>query len=338
MRKRVFGRIEGGAVDELVLESADAAVSILNYGCVVRDWRVDGPGGSLPMVLGFPDMAAYETASRSHGAIVGRLANRTKEATFDLDGVTYALTQNHGPARQHHIHGGAIGLGKRLWEMDADDAANAVHLRYHSPDGEEGYPGAVDFAVTYRLEGPKLVCEMSGTPDRRTPINLASHTYYNLGGGGTVRDHVLWIDAEEYTPLDAENIPLGTIEPVAGTHLDFTTPREIAESDPEQKGIDNNYVLNPERDPGAVAAWARCPRTGLRLRVWTDQPGLQIFNAATMVVAKPGHGGENYGPFAGLCFEAQLFPDSLNHPDWPTTIRSPEQPYFQRLDVEIAKG
>lgn len=338
MKKRVFGRDDGRTVDEIVLESADAAVSILNYGCVVRDWRVDGPRGSLPMVLGFPDFGSYVNFSRSHGAIVGRIANRTKDSTFQLDGETYRLTPNHGPNKQHHIHGGAIGLGRRIWDMEADAGGGAVHLRYHSPDGEEGYPGAVDFAVTYRLEGPKLVCEMAGMPDRPTPINLAHHNYFNLGGGGTVRDHVLWIDAAEYTPLDAENIPLGTIEPVAGTYLDFTTARSIEDSDPERIGIDNNYILNAERDPDQPAAWARCPRTGLRLRVWTGEPGLQIFNAATMTVGAPGHGGGAYGPFAGLCFEAQHFPDSMNHPNWPSIVRTPEAPYFQRLAIEIAKG
>lgn len=338
MKKRVFGRSAAGTVDEIVLESADAAVSILNYGCIVRDWRVDGPLGSLPMVLGFPSLEAYERFSRSHGAIVGRIANRTANARFEFEGRTVHLTPNHGPKGQHHIHGGAIGLGKRIWAMEADTAAEAVHLRYRSPDGEEGYPGAVDFAVTYRLEGPTLICEMTGEPDRPTPINLAHHNYFNLGGGGTVRDHVLWIDAAQYTPLDAENIPLGTIAPVAGTHLDFQAPRSIEESDPERKGIDNNYVLNPDRDPDEPAAWARCPRTGLRIRVWTGEPGLQIFNAATMTVGAPGHDGQTYGPFAGLCFEAQHFPDSMHHPDWPSIIRSPEHPYFQRVAVEIAKG
>ncbi|WP_111428717.1 aldose epimerase family protein [Rhodobacteraceae bacterium DSL-40] len=335
MKKRHFGKVDQGQVEELVLESADAAVSILNYGCITRDWRVDGPRGSLPMVLGFPDIGSYVQHSRGHGAIVGRVANRTANAEFKLEGKTYHLTRNHGPKQQHHIHG---CLADRLWEMEGDSTGEAVHLRYLSPDGEDGFPGSVDFRVTYRLEGPKLVCEMSGLPDRPTPINLAHHNYFNLGGTGTVRDHVLWIDAEDYTPLDAENIPLGTIAPVEGTHLDFCDARSIEESDPERKGIDNNYILRPGRDQSDPAAWASCPRTGLRLRVWTDQPGLQIFNAATMTIGAPGLGGETYGPFAGLCFEAQHYPDSLHNPDWPSIIRSPETPYFQRLEVEISKG
>ena len=338
MKKRKFGELDGRSIDAVTLESADAAVTLLSFGCVTQDWRVDGPAGSLPMVLGFPDMDGYLNASRSHGAIVGRIANRTRDARFDLAGRTWELTPNHGPRKQHHIHGGAIGLGKRNWAMELDGASETVALSYASPDGEEGYPGAVDFTVTFRLDGPTLVCEMRGRPDRPTPINLASHTYYNLGGGGSVRNHVLYVDAAEYTPLDAESIPTGEIAPVEGTHLDFREPREIEASDPDRRGIDNNYVLRPDRDPAAAAAWTRCPRTGLRLRVFTDQPGLQVFNAPTMTVSAPGHGGESYLPYAGICFEAQHYPDSMHHPEWPSIIATPEAPYFQRYAVEIAGG
>jgi aldose 1-epimerase len=216
--------------------------------------------------------------------------------------------------------------------MEAEAAAEAVHLRYLSPDGEEGYPGTVAFDVVYRLEGPRLVCEMRGLPDRPTPINLAQHAYFNLGGGGTVKDHVLQVEASDYTPLDAEQIPTGEIAPVEGTPLDFRAPREIGDT-----AIDNNFVLEAGRDAAAPAAWASCPRTGRRIEVRTDQPGLQVFDAPTMTVGAPGHGGETYGPFAGLCFEAQHYPDSMNHPDWPSVIRTPERPYVQRWVVDILR-
>jgi aldose 1-epimerase len=335
MKKRRFGLHDGREVMEIVLRSAEAEVAILNFGCVVRDWRVDAPGRSLPMVLGFPTLEDYVQHSRSHGIVAGRVANRTAYGRFTLDGVAYKLAIGKG---DHHLHGGAIGLGRRVWDMEPDAAAEAVHLRYLSPDGEEGYPGAVAFTVTYRLEGSRLVCEMQAEPDRPTPVNLAQHNYYNLGGGGDVRDHVLWIDAAEYTPVGPDLIPDGTIRPVAGTHLDFTTPRSIAESDPERKGFDNNLVLRAGRDSSEPAAWAECPRSHMRLSLWTDQPGLQVFNAPTMTIAAPGHDGQTYGPFAGLCLEAQHFPDSLNRPDWPSIICSPEAPYFQRLVVDISRN
>jgi aldose 1-epimerase len=335
MKKRNFGKVEGRQVEEVVLESADASIGILNYGCVTRDWRVDGPRGTLPMILGFDDIGAYVHHAKGHGAIVGRIANRTAGSTFELDGRTWHLTPNDGPDGRNHLHGGRLGLAHRVWEMEGDATAGAVHLRYVSPDGEEGYPGAVVFEVTYRLDGPRLVCEMRGMPDRPTPINLAHHNYFNLGGEGTVRDHVVWIDAPDYTPVDDALIPLGTFRSVEGTHLDFREPRSIEESDPERLGIDHNLVLNPSRDPKDPALWAECPRTGRKLRLWTDQPGVQVFDAAGMEIEVPGLEGRTYGRFAGICFEAQHHPDSLHNPDWPSIIRSPEEPYFQRLDVEI---
>jgi aldose 1-epimerase len=335
MKKRVFGRHDGRAVEEVRLESADASVAILNFGCVVRDWRVDGGGRSLPMVLGFPRLEDYLEHSRSHGAVCGRIAGRTRDARFPLDGRTWELTRNEGA---NHLHGGATGLGRRVWDMEGDDAAEAVHLRYLSPAGEEGYPGAVEFSVTYRLEGPRLVCEMIGRPDRPTPINLAQHNYYNLGGGGTVRDHVLWIDGPEHVVLREDLIPDGAIRPTAGTHLDFTTARSIEESDPERIGLDNCLLLSPERKPTGAAAWASCPRTGLRLQLWTDEPALQVFDAPRMTIPVAGHEGERYRPFAGLCLEAQHLPDSMNNPDWPSIVRGPDNPYFQRLVVEIVPG
>jgi aldose 1-epimerase len=281
------------------------------------------------MVLGFPRLESYLHHSRSHGAIVGRIANRTRGASFTLDGQTYALTANEGA---HHLHGGATGLGNRIWAMETDTAANTLYLFYHSPDGEEGYPGDVDFAVTFRLEGPRLICEMAGTPDRPTPISLANHSYYNLGGAGTVKDHVLWIDAHDYTPTGAALIPTGEIRPLEGTDFDFSTEREIGDT-----ALDLNLVLTPTRDRKRPAARARCPRTGRQLELWTDEPGLQLFDASAMTIDAPGHDGATYGPYAGFCLEAQHFPDSLHNPDWPSIVCTPESPYFQRLVVEIAR-
>ncbi len=331
MRKRQFGRDDAGrSVEEVVLESPDAAVAILNFGCVVRDWRVDGPRGSLPMVLGFPRLEDYLHHSRSHGAIVGRVANRTAGSRFTLDGQSYALTPNDGA---NHLHGGAIGLGNRLWQMETDSASGTVYLFYKSPDGEEGYPGDVDFTVSLRLEGPRLICEMAGTPDRPTPISLANHNYYNLGGVGSVKDHVLWVDAHEFTPVGADLIPEGVIRPLAETDFDFSTEREIGDTK-----LDLNVVLDPARDRKRPAARARCPRTGCQLELWTDEPGIQLFDASEMTIAAPGHDGEHYGPFAGFCLEAQHFPNSLHQSEWPSIVCSPERPYFQRLVVEIARA
>ncbi|HVL21401.1 MAG TPA: aldose epimerase family protein [Amaricoccus sp.] len=331
MRKRLFGRDEAGrAVEEIVLESAGAAVSILSLGCIVRDWRIDGPSGSLPVVLGFPRLEDYLHHARSHGATVGRVANRTAGASFTLDGKTYALTPNEGA---NHLHGGTPGLGGRIWAMEGDSASGTVELTYASPDGEEGYPGAVDFTLRFRLEGPKLVCEMEGRPDRTTPISLANHNYYNLRGGGTVKDHLMWLDAPEYTVTDAEQIPTGEIRPVEGTRFDFTEEREIGDT-----AIDDNLVLRRDRDLSKPAARVFCPRTDARLTLVTAQPGIQVFDAPRMTIDVPGNDGARYGPFAGLCLEAQHFPDSLHHAGFPSILCSPDKPYYQRLEVEIRRG
>ena len=265
------------------------------------------------MVLGFPRLEDYLHHSRSHGAIVGRIANRTRGASFTLDGKTYALTANEGA---HHLHGGATGLGNRIWEMETDSAANTLYLFYHSPDGEEGYPGAVDFAVTFRLEGPRLICEMAGTPDRPTPISLANHSYYNLGGSGTVKDHLLWVDARDYTPTDAELIPTGEIRPLEGTALRLL-----------HRARDRRHAARPQPRPRPRPRpqAPRRPRAAARAPGGSSSSGptsraLQLFDASEMTIAAPGHDGQSYGPYAGFCLEAQHFPDSLHHPDWPSIV------------------
>lgn len=334
MKRRIFGELDGAPVEAVTLESPEAAVTILSFGCVLQDWRI----GGLPVVLGFADLPSYLTASRSHGAIVGRVANRTAGASFEMDGRTYALTANHGPEKQHHIHGGATGLGKRNWAVAADPASESVTLRYRSPDGEEGYPGTVDFTVTYRLDGPRLVCEMAGLPDRVTPVNLAHHAYFNLGGEGDVRDHLLEVDADRYTPTGPDLIPLGRLDPVEGTRFDFREPVTLAEADPAGAGYDINLCFRADRKPTPPAVRLLCPRTSLRLEMWTEEPGLQIYDSAGVTIPARGHDGQTYGPFAGLCLEAQHFPDSLNNPDWPGILRTPEDPYLQRLVIEIARA
>ncbi len=332
MKKRIFGRVDGTAVEEITLESASAAVSIISLGTCVRDWRVDGPKGSLGVVLGFPKVEDYVEHARSHGVIAGRIANRTANSEFELEGRRYQLTTNDGP---NHLHGGVKGLERRVWNMDHDEKREAVILTYSSPDGEQGYPGHVEFMVEYRLEGPRLICEMHGRPDRPTPINLAQHSYYNLGTGPDVRGHILYVDAAEYTPSDDALIPLGTIETVEGTHLDFRTPRAVGDSPTGETGLDNNLVLVADRDTSIPAATVYCEETDLQLSLWTKEPAIQVFNAAEMVIDTPGHDGKRYGPYAGLCVEAQHFPDSMHNPDWPSIIRTPENPYFQQLMVEI---
>lgn len=334
VQTRNFGIFEGRDVIETTLHSDIAEVSILNYGCVIRDWRIHTTKASVPVVLGFDEFEQYPMHSPSFGIIAGRVANRTARGKFRLNGIDYQLPINNGI---NHLHGGMSGLGRRIWELETDTASNSIQLTYHSPDAEEGYPASVNFSVTYRLQGARLTCEMKGVPSAPTPINLAQHSYYNLNGAGNVRNHSIQIAAQSYTPVDATQIPTGEICPVANTRFDFRQPTTFNVTDPERNGVDHNLVLDPTRDVNQPAATVYSPQTNLELKLWTQEPGLQLFNAPDMNIPVAGLNGTKYGQFSGVCLEAQHFPDSLNRPKWPSIICTPENPYHQNLIVEIAE-
>lgn len=326
-----FGTLDGKDVLRATLSDGDTRVCILNYGAVTQDWRVVVDGKPTPMVLGFDRFEDYPLHSKSFGIIAGRVANRTAFGRFTLDGQTYQLATNNGA---HHLHGGDVGLGRRLWQMEADSAANSLRLSHLSPDGEDGYPGQVAFTVTISLADGVLTYDMAGLPDRVTPINLAQHNYYNLTGSGDVLRHHLTMTAPSYTPVDAGLIPTGAIEPVAGTHMDFTAGAYVGEIDPDRIGIDHNLVLDPDRDQSAPAA-VLSHENGCVLSLWTDQPGIQVFDAPLMDIPVPGLDHTRYGAYGGICLEAQHFPNALNTPHFPSILCSPDAPYRQILRVAI---
>lgn len=331
MTIRTIATHEGEEIREGVLESAEARISVMSFGAVIRDWRVSAGGREIPVVLGFESFDPYPEHSKSFGIIAGRVANRTAFGRFTLDGEPYQLDLNHGG---HHLHGGSKGLGVRNWAMEPD--GDGLILSYASPDGEMGYPGHVAFRARFALDGARLVLEMEGDPDRPTPINLAQHNYYNLDGEGEVFDHHLWIAGGRYTPTDDALIPTGEIASVAGTVFDFREEARIGARDPGRAGADGNVVLDAGRDLAAPAATLRSDVTGLGLRLWTAEPAVQLFTAGTMDIAPLGHDGARMAPFCGVCLEAQHFPNSVNQPDWPSIIATPDAPYRQRLEVEIA--
>ena len=306
------------------LESAVAAVSVLNYGAITRSWEVHAQGKPLSVVLGYKDLHQYLADPFYLGAIVGRVANRTANGRFRLNGKTCQLTQNEG---RHHLHGGIKGLGRRLWQMERD-GARRLRLRYLSPDGEEGYPGTVRFTVDMALSGSRLTYDMRAVPDRPTPINLAQHNYYNLAGGqGDIFDHSIRIQAAQYTPTDGEGIPTGQVCDVEGTPLDLRKTVALHRVDPERKGIDSNLLFDPGRDRKKPVAELRAPN-GLRLRMWSDQPGLQLYTGAGL--KRPA-----FRAFTGMCLEPQYPPDCLNNPGFCVIIATPETPYRQVLTVDI---
>lgn len=239
---RNFSKLEDHDIIEATLRSDTTAVSILNYGCVIKDWQIHTANGSIPVVLGFDHFEHYPKHSPSFGIIAGRVANRTARGQFQLNGTTYQLPVNDGV---NHLHGGISGVGRRIWNLEIDTNANSIQLTYYSEDGEEGYSAAVDFTVTFQLQGSRLTCEMSGIPSAPTPINLAQHSYYNLNGSGDVRDHLIQVAAHSHTPVDATQIPTGEILPVENSRFDFMKPTTFNMTDPDRIGVDHNLAWTP---------------------------------------------------------------------------------------------
>ncbi|MDF2232762.1 galactose mutarotase [Albimonas sp. CAU 1670] len=326
---RDLARHEGEPIREATLDSGLARVRLLSWGCALRDWRAPVGGGWRACTLGLARVEDYPAHSPAYGAICGRVANRIRGARFELEGREVRLTPNEGA---NLLHGGR-GLARRNWRMEA--AGEALRLSWDSPDGEDGFPGAVAFTVDVRLDGARLIYEMRGVPDRPTPINLAQHAYWNLDGGGEVLDHRLRLDADRWAEVDAGQIPTGRLIPVGEGRPDFREPRTLRDADGRGIAVDHAYALSPGRDPARPAAELTSGAGDLRLRLWTDQPSVQVYDAPGLSLAVPGLDGTPAGPFAGLCLEAQNFPDAPNRPEFPSPLATPERPYVQRLEIEI---
>ncbi len=314
-------------------------VKVITYGGIITSIRTPDRSGKLDdIVLGFDSLAGYLGDSPYFGAIVGRYANRIADGQFTLDGTTYHLAKNNGP---NSLHGGVRGFDKVVWsgEPFQTDSGVGVTLRYSSNDGEEGFPGTLLARVTYTLTPrDELVVDYEATSDKATPVNLSQHTYWNLKGGGDVLDHVLTLNAAAFTPVDSTLIPTGAITPVAGTPFDFRTPApigaRIAQDNTQLRygrGYDHNWVLDRGSGPGLVHA-ARLvePTSGRTLDISTTEPGVQFYSGNFLDGTIKGKGGRVYAYRSGLCLETQHFPDSPNHPNFPSTILRPGATYRSR--------
>jgi len=320
-------------IREFTLQDGPVRLSLLNLGAVTRGWWVPCGGASVPVVLGYDDPARYLSDEAHLGGIAGRVANRMTGGRLVLDGVHYQLSQNEGDT---HLHGGAGGLNRRIWQADADSAGRRVRFTYHSPDGEEGYPGAVDFTVTISLDGSAVTYDMRAEVDRPTPINLAQHNYYALAGQAEIWDQRLTVQADRMTPLDRMQLPEGGIVALAGTRYDYQRGAILADNDPQRRGSDANLVLRDGLDRTAPVAELSAPN-GLRMRMWSDQPDVQLYTAIHLAAQDGAHPGQRIAPFHGICLEPQGYPDAMNQPEFPSIVVTPEAPYRQVLTVDIAE-
>jgi aldose 1-epimerase len=320
---------------------AGTEVRVAEYGATILSIRVPDRAGRLDDVtLGFDRVEDYLRNPRYIGAVVGRYTNRIAGGRFTLDGREYTLARNNGP---NHLHGGTRGFDKVVWQGERIERGDTVgvRLRYRSQAGEEGYPGTLEASVTYMLTSSnELVMEYDATTDAPTIVNLTNHTFFNLAGAGAgdVLDHELTLNASRFTPTDSTSIPTGEIARVAGTPFDFREPvrigARIAADDRQLRmanGFNHNFVLDRPRPPGdrstIHAARLREPTTGRTLDIYTTEPGIQLFTANAFDGSLIGRGGRRYGRHFGVCLETQHFPDSPNHPDFPSTVLRPGTNY-----------
>ncbi len=333
--KKTIGTFADKSVEEITLESTTGVrVSLINWGVVVRDWQVPVAGKPRHVVLGFETFDPYPEHSPFFGALVGRVANRIKDSRFTLNGKTYTLPANEGP---NHLHGGPEGIGRQVWEMEADSAANAVKFTYVSPDGAMGYPGTVRFEAIYTLKDNRLRLDLSAQPDRPTPISLVQHQYFNLGQADTVLDHLVHLpDAVARTVAGADLIQNGTIIPVANTIDDFLSPRSMRFGAGRGIDYDLNFVLKTGRDTADPMAIVTGEDKALTLRLFSDRPAVQFYNAVGTDVAVPGLGGKKYGKYSGFCLEDQMPPGALHNAHFPNIICTPDTPYHHWNEIEIA--
>jgi aldose 1-epimerase len=334
--------VDGKPVEVFTLTNASGVqIKAISYGAIITSWRApDRSGQMADIVLGFDDPAQYAKSNPPYfGAVVGRYGNRIAKAQFTLDGRTYKLAANDG---ENSLHGGKQGFDKVLWTGTPTKTKEGPGVTFTrtSPDGEEGFPGNLKASVSYTLtDKNELIVSYLATADKPTPINLTQHSYFNLAGQGTgdILGHELRINADRFTPVDATLIPTGELAPVENTPFDFRKPTAIGariNSEHPQvqigKGYDHNWVLARTGADLALAAEVYEPKSGRTLRVMTTEPGVQFYTGNFLDGTITGKEGRVYRQRYGFCLETQHFPDSPNHPTFPSTILRPGTTYRSR--------
>ena len=340
-----FGKTkEGKNVTAFVLRNGGGmSVRILDYGCAIQSIIVpDRAGAPVDVALGYDDIASYEDGSCYYGAVVGRYANRIGNARFVLDGREYLLEKTNGES--NHVHG---IFSKRIFDTFVD--GDTLKLRYVSPDMEEGYPGDLTLEVGYRLsEDNALELTYRATTDAPTVVNLTNHSFFNLNGqdGSTIFDHKVRLNSSNFTEYTPEFAQTGRIIPVDGTPLDFREEYGVGDrfndDYPQLRlctGYDHNMILDGKEGELKPIGTARSERTGISLAAFTTEPSIQFYVGNYMHFDPVPHGknGVRYPKNGGLCFEAQHYPDSVNHPDFPSTVLRPGEVYEQKTVYKFGR-
>lgn len=311
-------------------------VCVTNFGGrIVSIMAPDKTGELRDVVLGFDSVAAYfpENNLSDFGASIGRYANRINQGKIVIDGDTIQLPQNNFG---HCLHGGPTGWQYQVYDAQQPNDSTVV-LTMHSPDGDNNFPGNVAATVTYTLTGDNAVdIAYSATTDKKTVINMTNHSYFNLSGdpANKITDNILYINSNEYTPVDSTYMTTGEIVTVTDTPMDFTTPKAVGqdiEADFIQlkngNGYDHNWVLATKGDISVPAVTLESPISGIKLTVYTDEPGIQVYSGNFLDGTQTGKNGKVYQQRTGICLESQHYPDSPNKPEWPSVILEPGQTY-----------
>lgn len=341
--KTLYGRTpDGTAVDLYSFSDGKIEAGVITYGGIVVSLRTPDRKGKLAdIVLGCNSLEEYIAQTAHFGGIIGRYANRIAHGTFQLDGHIYSIPKNNG---DNALHGGPRGFDKVVWT--AQPLPDGVELTYVSKDGDQGFPGTLTTTVRYTLRNGALRIEYSATTDKDTVINLTNHSYFNLAGegNGEILGHVVKIKSSRITPLNASLIPTGEIKSVVGTPFDFRKPHAVGEridaDDPQLRfglGYDINYVLDHPRKL-EEAAEVYEPTTGRILRVLTDQPGIQFYTGNHLDGTITGKNGHVYKKRFALCLETQHYPDSPNHPNFPSTELKPGEKFHSVTVYEFSAG
>jgi aldose 1-epimerase len=338
VKKDVFGNHNGKEVYLLTLTNkAGNVIRLTNFGAKINWIEVpDRNGKNENVTFGFDTFDETLKGDMSFGSVVGRYANRIAGGKFTLDGVVYNTPINNGP---NTLHGGPGGWHSVVWDTEImkDTQYPTVKFTYVSPDMEMGFPGTVTASVTYTwTDANEIIMDYAATTDKKTVFNITNHAYFNLhgAGNGNILDHELTLKASAITAVDSVMIPTGEIRPVAGTPMDFNTPHKIGERIDEKydqlvlgRGYDHNYVLDNKDEVDAVVFE---PESGRTLEIITDQPGLQLYTGNFLDGKQVGHGGKPYVFRSGLCLESGHYPDSPNHPDFPSTVLNPGETFKSR--------